>query len=375
MAKFNLNRINGLENVQGPNNGEDNEENSSENKGMVGAGLLNAASQAQAVLQKATIFVPYEKIVRNPMNGMSRRNIDELAQLIEAAGLQQPLVVKQIEDGNYMILTGERRYLAIGKLIGEGKWNPEHLVEVKVQDMDKLNVELSEETKELFEIVVTNQHRDMTDADYYFEAMSWKKIIQEFRKNGKELRVVGYDDNGDPIEKMRTMMTVGVDEEGNLIKQDITNVKTQKLVGDQMHKSAAYVGQIDKIENKGSDALKEALMQEKVNISVGSKIAGLKKEEQEHFIEQALAKKGEEESITDDDLRRYQYEKTKTSIKKKEEELEEDTLPGKLITEKQLKADLKKITKALKASGGIRLDDTKYDTYIRQISILEKLFV
>lgn len=40
-----------------------------------------------------------------------------------------------------------------------------------------------------------------------------------------------------------------------------------------------------------------------------------------------------------------------------------------------LKADLKKITKALKASGGIRLDDTKYDTYIRQISILEKLFV
>lgn len=118
-----------------------------------------------------------------------------------------------------------------------------------------------------------------------------EKIIQEFRKNGKELRVVGYDDNGDPIEKMRTMMTVGVDEEGNLIKQDITNVKTQKLVGDQMHKSAAYVGQIDKIENKGSDALKEALMQEKVNISVGSKIAGLKKEEQEHFIEQALAKR------------------------------------------------------------------------------------
>jgi hypothetical protein len=174
---------------------------------------------------------------------------------------------------------------------------------------------------------------------------------------------------------MRTMMTVGVDEEGNLIKQDITNVKTQKLVGDQMHKSAAYVGQIDKIENKGSDALKEALMQEKVNISVGSKIAGLKKEEQEHFIEQALAKKGEEESITDDDLRRYQYEKTKTSVKKKEEELEEDTLPGKLITEKQLKADLKKITKALKANGGIRLDDTKYDTYIRQINILEKLFV
>ena len=47
MAKFNLNRINGLGNAQGQNNSE----NNSENKGMVGAGLLNAASQAQAVTE------------------------------------------------------------------------------------------------------------------------------------------------------------------------------------------------------------------------------------------------------------------------------------------------------------------------------------
>ena len=57
MAKFNLNRINGLENAQGQNNSE----NNIENKVMVGAGLLNEASQEKAVLQKATIFVPYHK--------------------------------------------------------------------------------------------------------------------------------------------------------------------------------------------------------------------------------------------------------------------------------------------------------------------------
>lgn len=67
--------------------------------------------------------------------------------------------------------------------------------------------------------------------------------------------------------------------------------------------------------------------------------------------------------------------KRKLRIKKKEEEPEDDLLPGKLITEKQLKADLKKVTKALKANGGIRLDDAKYDSYIRQIQLLEKLFV
>ena len=63
------------------------------------------------------------------------------------------------------------------------------------------------------------------------------------------------------------------------------------------------------------------------------------------------------------------------SRKKREQEPEDDLLPGKLITEKQLKADLKKVTKALKANGGIRLDDAKYDSYIRQIQLLEKLFV
>ncbi len=365
MAKFNMDKIKGLGGVPEQN----------ENKGMVGAGLLNVASQAQAALQKATIFVPYDKIVRNPMNKMSLKNIDELAQLIELAGLQQPLVVKQTGDGKYMILTGERRYLAIGKLISEGKWNPENLVEVKLQDMDKLNVPLQEDTKELFEVVVTNQHRKNTDSDKYFEAMAWKKIIQEFRENGKQLRVVGYDENGEPIEQMRTIMTTGMDDDGNAIEEDITGMKTQQIIGDKLGVSAALVGQMEKIENNGSEALKDALMNEKVGISLGSKVAGLDQNEQENFLKTVLEKKDEGDTITNDDLRRYQYEKEKASVKKKEEEPEDDLLPGKLITEKQLKADLKKVTKALKANGGIRLDDAKYDSYIRQIQLLEKLFV
>lgn len=367
MAKFNMDKIKGLGGVP--------EQNESGNKGMVGAGLLNVASQAQAALQKATIFVPYDKIVRNPMNKMSLKNIDELAQLIELAGLQQPLVVKQTGDGNYMILTGERRYLAIGKLISEGKWNQENLVEVKLQDMDKLNVPLQEDTKELFEVVVTNQHRKKTDSDKYFEAMAWKKIIQEFRENGKQLRVVGYDENGEPIEQMRTIMTTGMDDDGNAIEEDITGMKTQQIIGDKLGVSAAFVGQMEKIENNGSEALKDALMNEKVGISLGSKVAGLDQNEQENFLKTVLEKKDEGDTITNDDLRRYQYEKEKASVKKKEEEPEDDLLPGKLITEKQLKADLKKVTKALKANGGIRLDDAKYDSYIRQIQLLEKLFV
>ena len=205
--------------------------------------------------------------------------------------------------------------------------------------------------------------------------MAWKKIIREFRENGKQLRVVGYDENGEPIEQMRTIMTTGMDDDGNAIEEDITGMKTQQIIGDKLGVSAAFVGQMEKIENNGSEALKDALMNEKVGISLGSKVAGLDQNEQENFLKTVLEKKDEGDTITNDDLRRYQYEKEKASVKKKEEEPEDDLLPGKLITEKQLKADLKKVTKALKANGGIRLDDAKYDSYIRQIQLLEKLFV
>lgn len=366
-AKFDLSKIKGI--------GAPEQNNQ---KGAVGAGLLNMASKAQAAVNRATIYVPYEKIIPNEKNGMSLKDIDELAQLIELAGLQQPLVVKELEDGNYKILTGGRRYLAIGKLIREGKWDPQHLVEVKVQDMDKLDIPLTPELKELFEIMVTNQHRNKDDKDKYFEAIGWKKIIQEFRKSGKRLCVVGYDDDGNPIEEKRTLMISGVDSEGNEIVEDITGVKTRDIISQKINASPAYIGQIEKIENNGTQELKDALMNEKVGISLGSEIAGMDEEDQKEFLQE----KEKEEKITSDDLRKFKYEKkdgkkdeTKQKELPEETESEEENLPGTLITEKQLKADLKKVTKALKANGGIRLDDSKYNAYIRQISLLEKLFV
>ena len=96
-AKFDLSKIKGI--------GAPEQNNQ---KGAVGAGLLNMASKAQAAVNRATIYVPYEKIIPNEKNGMSLKDIDELAQLIELAGLQQPLVVKELEDEYIVLPVGER---------------------------------------------------------------------------------------------------------------------------------------------------------------------------------------------------------------------------------------------------------------------------
>lgn len=333
----------------------------------VGVGLLNNSSKTL----KTTMYIRYEDLVVNEKNTISKDGIAELASLIDAAGgLEQPLVVYKIEGGKYKILTGERRYLAVGLLIEQGKWNEDHLVEVKIRDLDAWDIELDNEDKEYFAILMTNQYRDKTDADKYHEAIIWKRLIRKLRENGRAISVVGYDESGDPIK--REKIQIGVDPDGNPITKDITGMKTQQVVANMMNVSPAQVAKIDKIANQGSEALKAALKDEKVNISVGAKIASMPTEEQEKFIEESLEKKGEGESITEDDFR-INAHKDKLKSTEKEIGLKEE-LPGTLITEKQLKMDLKKVSKRLKESGGVRLEEKDYAAYVRQIELLNKIF-
>jgi ParB-like chromosome segregation protein Spo0J len=83
-----------------------------------------------AITTQKTV-IPYEELslgeevgFRNPRTstGLDAKSIRELADSIEAQGLKDPLVVWVTEKdkvGQYVILRGQRRYLAIGLLISE----------------------------------------------------------------------------------------------------------------------------------------------------------------------------------------------------------------------------------------------------------------
>lgn len=336
MAKFDINKVKG--------------------SGAVGLGMLNAESKKVASDKVETLYLKASQIHPNERNKMSMNGIEELASQIKALGnISQPLEVIQRENGEYDIITGHRRYTAISLLIERGEWDPEKPIRCELKDLDKITLNIPNETKEMLSILVSNQQREKTDADRYFESLEWKKIIASLRKNGEEFLVTGIDENGEEI------------------GESIKGVRTRDIVARQMNMSSSQLSKFEKVENKGSDMLKEALKQNKVNISNASSIASMPKEEQEQFIEKTLATKKSNEQITTDDIAVAKVEKEKEKSKKKTAETVE--LPKGMINDKVFKKDIKDIQKAIKdVQEGIQLSDSRYAEYCRYINGLKNIF-
>ena len=67
-------------------------------------------------------YIPLQKIDTNPRNFYSVEGIDELAENIRLFGLMEPLIVKELPSGRYMLISGHRRRLAL-RQIAEGAEN------------------------------------------------------------------------------------------------------------------------------------------------------------------------------------------------------------------------------------------------------------
>jgi ParB family transcriptional regulator, chromosome partitioning protein len=75
---------------------------------------INASAAAPAPDGKP-LEIPVERIDRNPYQtrrGFDEAKLDELAASIKASGVVQPIIVRTGRDGRYMLITGERRWLA-----------------------------------------------------------------------------------------------------------------------------------------------------------------------------------------------------------------------------------------------------------------------
>ncbi|MGD2071841.1 MAG: ParB/RepB/Spo0J family partition protein, partial [Gemmatimonadota bacterium] len=84
--------------------------------------------------------VPWNRIRvaegHNPRRRIRTREIDALAATIRDRGLLQPLVVRADGDGGYVLVAGERRYRAIGRLVKWGESPEVRPVPVMVRDED-----------------------------------------------------------------------------------------------------------------------------------------------------------------------------------------------------------------------------------------------
>ena len=82
--------------------------------------LGKMATEVAAQNRMQIVYIPYERLLPDPKNGYSMDGVEELAGNIEMVGLQQPLVVNPETEDGYKIISGHRRYTAIGLIIKDG---------------------------------------------------------------------------------------------------------------------------------------------------------------------------------------------------------------------------------------------------------------
>ena len=81
------------------------------------------------------IEIPLQKLLAWPGNVRitgAEEGLDELAASIAAVGLLHNLVVKKEARGQFSVIAGRRRLLALGKLAAAGTLRPTHAVPCRV---------------------------------------------------------------------------------------------------------------------------------------------------------------------------------------------------------------------------------------------------
>lgn len=310
----------------------------------VEAGLLNIASQAKAVTLKRTEYIPIDLIHENEENDRSMNDIEELACLIRSGGMDQSLVAIQLEDGTYKLLTGHRRLRAIKLLMERGQWEHGDLVEIKIKDLSEIKLPLDDKLKEKYARLQTNRHRRETDSDKAKDIFEWREIIGELRKQGVEFLISGIDDEHQEMHKIK-------------------GVQTKEIVSELVGESTPQVSKYFRVQNNGSEFLKQALLDDTINISVAEQLTSMPKEEQDKVITHVIEKKQDDTPISKNDIR----------IAKKELSIDnQNKSKMATLTKEIFMQDIEDILTALNSSEEITLTENKYATYLRGIENLKK---
>lgn len=186
------------------------------------------------------------KMYRNEMNFYSIAAIEELAGDILAFGLKQNLeiVYEPCEKGEYRIVAGERRWLALKLLVSRGYKEFEMAT-------SKLTVP-QDADEEQVEIIIANAYRDKSVADMVEEEKRLKESLGRIKASGK--RIKGYD---------------------------LTSGRLRDVIASMLHISKTKVAQIESVNNRLIPEFKEEMKGERLTFSAAYELSGMPVQEQE----------------------------------------------------------------------------------------------
>ncbi|EPD50917.1 nucleoid occlusion protein [Paenisporosarcina sp. FSL H8-0542] len=130
-----------------------------------GSGEKEIAATKQTVEQYEEVMkIPLQSIVPNrfqPRTVFDESKIEELARTIHTHGVIQPIVVRQMEDGRYEIIAGERRFRAMTKL----EWEEVPAIVRNLSDKETASIALIENL----------QREELTAIE---EALAYQKLLE-----------------------------------------------------------------------------------------------------------------------------------------------------------------------------------------------------
>ncbi len=245
-------------------------------KKELGSGLLSENSRQFAVNEFKVTYIPLDKLRPNAQNeGFSMADIEELMTSIREVGLEQNLVVVH-EGDHYRILTGHRRYAALCRLRDEGleKFNS---VPCIVKDLSRIELPLSEKSKEVYAIATTNlENRRCTDNDKLKLMAMLSGVYDELRRNG-------YAQLG----------------------------KRRDFLAERLGISSAGVQILSFVDKNLDESFRAAFQSDRLPLMVANEIAHLPPETQRAFA--AECAKHPERAISVKDVRRFAEQRRKAA--------------------------------------------------------------
>ena len=190
------------------------------------------------------------KMYRNKLNFYDLADIEELAGDILMYGLKQNLevVYEPNEQGEYRIVAGERRWLALKHLVGQG-----------YKDFEIATCKLTtpqDEDEEQVEIIIANAYRTKSVKDTIEEEQRLKACLERMKADGKKIK--GYD---------------------------LQSGRLRDVISSMLKMSKTKIAQVESISNNLIPEFKEELNKERLTFSAAYELSGMSAEKQQEALE------------------------------------------------------------------------------------------
>lgn len=190
------------------------------------------------------------KMYRNKLNFCDLADIEELAGDILMYGLKQNLevVYEPNEQGEYRIVAGERRWLALKHLVGQG-----------YKDFEIATCKLTtpqNEDEEQVEIIIANAYRTKSVKDIIEEEQRLKACLERMKADGKKIK--GYD---------------------------LQSGRLRDVISSMLKMSKTKIAQVESISNNLIPEFREELNKERLTFSAAYELSGMSAENQQEALE------------------------------------------------------------------------------------------